>query len=63
MTCNVCGGINAHKYGCPEAPEERKACNCNECGCELYAGDEGFRIGDKYYCIECCEPIVIGGDD
>ncbi|HAT4111142.1 hypothetical protein ACV3R1_13485 [Clostridium perfringens] len=36
--------------------EEPKAVEiCTECGCNIYAGENYYAIGDKLICYECIE--------
>ena len=58
MYCDVCGHINGHAYGCPEAPQPKPVYTCKECGTDIYVGDIAFKVSgfreDKWYCCECC---------
>lgn len=60
--CNVCGAPNGHLPGCPEAPQEPPVCQCLRCGCDLYAGDQAYKVGvnhPRYYCEDCCSLVEI----
>lgn len=53
--CDICGHINGHAYGCPEAPEPQPITHCVECGEPIYIGDEVCQIGNsmKLLCAQC----------
>lgn len=59
--CEVCGHIGGHAYGCPEAPEEKAPHRCQECGIEIYVGDEAYHIrgSEKYICTDCCGLVEV----
>lgn len=65
--CNVCGGLNGHLPGCPEAPQPKPINTCHECGGDIYAGDTVFKLettdGIKYLCCECCSGPFEAEDD
>ena len=50
--CNVCGHINGHAPGCPEAPEPDLEC-CSECGSPIENGEEYFEVNNTKYCQNC----------
>lgn len=52
--CNLCGHINGHAPGCPEAPEPEPIYTCFHCGGDIFAGDTVFEIDGQYCCCECC---------
>jgi hypothetical protein len=37
----------------PEIPDEIPMYFCDECGGEIYEGDEFYEIGDSIYCDKC----------
>lgn len=39
--------------GCPNAPEPPVFAKCDECGEEIYDGDEYVEVGDLRFCTEC----------
>ena len=44
-----------HSPGCPEDPNpEPVAYQCDECGGDIFAGEDYYAVGDKHYCTECC---------
>ena len=32
---------------------------CNECHCDLYAGEKVFVIGNKVYCDDCVREVIL----
>lgn len=36
-----------------EGSNRKPVANCESCGCDMYAGEECYRIDDKYYCKDC----------
>ena len=50
--CNVCGHINGHAPGCPEAPQADLEC-CSECGQPFENGDAYYEVDNIKYCEEC----------
>lgn len=56
MSCPVCGGaLGHHSPGCPEDPSpETVAYQCDECGGDIFVGEECFRVDNRHYCTDCC---------
>ena len=58
VLCEICGHINGHAYGCPEAPQPEPVQICEECGGDIFAGDTAFKVSgikaNRWYCCECC---------
>ncbi len=50
--CKECGFFKCHPR-CPNAPEPPIFDHCEECGCEIYDGDEYYEIDGKRYCEAC----------
>lgn len=50
--CGVCGHINGHAPGCPEAPQPDFEC-CSECGQPFENGDAYYEHDSDKYCEEC----------
>jgi hypothetical protein len=42
-----------HDARCPNAPEPPLFGRCEECGAEIYDGDEYYEIGDHVFCEAC----------
>jgi DNA-directed RNA polymerase subunit RPC12/RpoP len=57
--CEICGHINGHAYGCPEASDPKPLYYCEECGSPLYVGDEAYQVGSNYYCPNCCGRVEL----
>ena len=60
MYCDICGHINGHAYGCPEAPEDKPLMTCTCCGYAFSNGDAYYEIGEETlceYCVEDCRRI------
>lgn len=52
--CEVCRHYPCDNR-CPNAPEPPIFAHCEECGYEIYDGDEYFEIDGKHYCQECID--------
>ena len=50
--CNLCGHINGHAYGCPEAPQPEYEC-CSECGNPIYNGEPYYEFNNEIICEDC----------
>ena len=38
-----------------DEPRLTAVCTCQNCGCELYAGDEAYKVDDNmWFCVDCC---------
>lgn len=38
-----------------DEPQGIAVCKCDCCGCDIYAGDEAYRVDDnKWFCTDCC---------
>ena len=46
-------------YGCPNYEPEMFWDKCAGCGGDLYVGDTAYKIGDNYYCEDCCETVEL----
>ena len=54
--CDICR-FSICPSGCPNAPEPPVYAECEECGAEIYDGDEFYEIGEHKFCEAC----VMGG--
>ena len=62
QACDYCGHIGGHAVGCPDGPEppERVAYQCEQCGRDIYEGEDCFVCfdGDVHYCDDCCRQVT-----
>lgn len=55
--CEMCG-----HYPCMDNCPNYKPFpmyKCAECGEDLYVGNTAYKIGESYYCEDCCEMIEV----
>ena len=52
--CPICGAINGHVNGCPEAPQPEPLYYCCCCEEPIYKGDKMYIAGNDIYCTDCC---------
>lgn len=50
--CNICRRFICAS-SCPNAPEPPIFAQCEECGADIYDGDEYYKIGDHKFCESC----------
>lgn len=50
--CDVCWKTPCDPR-CPNAPEPKKFGKCNECGYDIYEGDDYYEINGETYCEAC----------
>lgn len=51
--CSLCGAINGHLPGCPEAPDVEVG-TCELCGDPIYAGEPIYKTPDGDMCHADC---------
>jgi hypothetical protein len=52
--CEYCNS-SPHHPRCPNAPEPPIFAECEECGAEIYDGDEYYKIGKHIFCESCVQ--------
>lgn len=52
--CEVCRRNPCHPR-CPNAPEPPFFAECDSCGCDIYDGDEYYKIDGHNYCEACVQ--------
>lgn len=52
MSCMYCRK-SPHDKRCPLADNLPIFCECDNCGRNIYIGDQYYEIGDKKYCSHC----------
>ena len=50
--CEICLQ-NPCPPGCPNADEPLVFTHCDECGAEIYDGEDFYKIGGNNYCESC----------
>ena len=50
--CEICLRTPCHPR-CPNASEPPIFAECDECGAEIYDGDDFYQIGGNNYCEAC----------
>ena len=61
MYCDICGHINGHAHGCPEAPQDKPLLVCTCCGYEFNNGEAYYEVGSETLCEDCindCKRIM-----